>query len=66
VRGIMYVLPLSPICGSRTCFPPGRRETRFRLLWICSVVKIFCSFSSLRGFFIRFGGILTYSSFISL
>jgi hypothetical protein len=26
---------LSPICGSRFCFPWGRRETRFRLLWVC-------------------------------
>ena len=25
------------------------RETRFRLLWICSVVIIFCSLPSLRG-----------------
>jgi len=40
---------LSPICGSRTYFPQGRRETRFRLLWVCSVVKMFCSLSSLRG-----------------
>ena len=32
------------------------RETRFRLLWVCSVVKIFCSLSSLRGLVLFFGG----------